>query len=886
MKIINKIVLIVNVMFFVFLLGLFFQNNVVNAEEKKYETEYAIYEETEVVANNMIGYGINHINTKAITTAKRFTNISSDLVVDSPQNVNILSVPSAKNIRVVNYTYLDDDGWTKQTLSKMVENFEQNNPGWAVIAGVNGDFYDINGKDMALPYHTNGTTVTNTDVLRAVESKSIGYYNDGSTSPLVIVDKASFTDYHVLTIYDEEDNIIATYNIDKINEEPQNNEVAVYYTYRVNKDSDEDGANDTYDEVSVTVPNENSFIIKSPLRCLPTSEPEIFAKGDISHINEERELNFGEFAIVTSNEEVKSKLSIGTTIRVQKELTGELQNCDQVMGVGSTLIENGVVSEDNSDGMRTDRHPRTCIGVKEDGTLMFFVIDGRQLDNDMYGMTQDEMGAMMAYYGCYQGVNIDGGGSSTFGIRDENGEFVIVNSPSDGHERLNANSLLVVVPELKISTSDYTDTSVKLSYGELAKGITVENIEVTINGITKQMDANEFIFEGLTNDTICEMTYTYDIAYEGITKTITSNKQTFKTGKVPPIVEKANFDVVDNNIVINYKITDVNNLVSIVMLNYKNGVLFIDEMENTGLTISLDNVVNFGMNIDINYQVDSEPNYATRKSHIVTWYPTNLDLSTYTSEEQIIINDLIETVNSILSILTKEEVLLKIDEVRFDISKMDAINQLESLYNKEYLEQNQFKIETIINEAINDVNGSNNIDEVNQILSNVIKEISAIEELERSKIETIYLLEFLLDEDYLDTIKENVETIINKAINDVNVANSVEEIIQIMSSSIEEIEALEEVEQTKINAIKELETLVSGKNFSKKNKEKAETILVNAKEDINECKYVDEINGILVDAKEEINSIKEKGCKSSSFIILIYTFSLTSLGLYLIKRKH
>lgn len=190
--------------------------------------------------------------------------------------------------------------------------------------------------------------------------------------------------------------------------------------------------------------------------------------------------------------------------------------CDQIMAVGSTLVQNGEVSTDNSDGMRQDRHPRTCIGVKEDGTLMFFVVDGRQQDNNMYGMTQDEQGAMMKYYDCYQGFNNDGGGSSTFGVRNENGEFVIMNSPSDGEERTNSNALLIVVPELKLNFSELEDDSVKLSYGNLSKGIEIENVMVTINGVTKEMKTNEFIFDGLTPNTICELNYSYDIIYNGV----------------------------------------------------------------------------------------------------------------------------------------------------------------------------------------------------------------------------------------------------------------------------------------------------------------------------------------------------------------------------------
>lgn len=91
----------------------------------------------------------------------------------------------------------------------------------------------------------------------------------------------------------------------------------------------------------------------------------VFAKGTIDKINETRELSFGQFAIVTKNEKVKEKLASGTLVRIQKKVTGDLEDCDQIQAVGSTLVENGIVSTNNSDGMREDRHPRTCIGIQE-----------------------------------------------------------------------------------------------------------------------------------------------------------------------------------------------------------------------------------------------------------------------------------------------------------------------------------------------------------------------------------------------------------------------------------------------------------------------------------------------------------------------------------------
>ncbi len=596
------------------------------AEETKIvDTEYATYQEDERIITEELGYGIEHIKTTAISTAKRCNNTSDTL--NSPQVVNILSVPSSQNVRVVNYTYPSNNGWAKQTLSKLVEYFEATNPGWAVVAGVNGDFYDWKAHDKALPYHTTGSTVSDGEVLRAIESKSIGYTNNGTANSFLYTDQMTFTDYHVLTIYDNNGEVLKTYPVDKLNEAPAAGELSILYTYRSNVHTDDDGIADTYEQHDITTPNTNSYIIENPIRCLPTDMPQIYGKGTISKINQIVKLTFGQFAIVTDNEEIKSYLEIGTTVRVQKEVTGEMAACDQIMAVGSTLIEDGIVSVDNSDGMRQDRHPRTCIGVKEDGTLMFFVIDGRQLDNNMYGMTQDEQGAMMKYYDCYVGFNNDGGGSSTFGVRNENGEFVIMNSPSDGEERTNSNALLIVVPELKLTTSNLEDDSIMLSYGTLSKGIEIQNLMVTLNGVTKKMETNEFVFEGLTPSTNYELTYTYDILYNGMKTSNVGRTQTFTTGKVPPKVQNASFDIANQNVVVKYNITDENNLASFGMINYNNGLAFIDDFSQTSTNIALDELTNFQINISIDYTVGSTPNRNNRLVVDVLWFPSQIDLT-------------------------------------------------------------------------------------------------------------------------------------------------------------------------------------------------------------------------------------------------------------------
>ena len=87
----------------------------------------------------------------------------------------------------------------------------------------------------------------------------------------------------------------------------------------------------------------------------------------------------------------------------------------------------------------TSVHPRTVLGFTEDGKkIVFMVVDGRSPLSD--GCTTPALGALMKYAGCYQALNVDGGGSTTLysdilGVR---------NRPSDGSERSDSNGIFAV----------------------------------------------------------------------------------------------------------------------------------------------------------------------------------------------------------------------------------------------------------------------------------------------------------------------------------------------------------------------------------------------------------------------------------------------------------
>ncbi|NMO96736.1 phosphodiester glycosidase family protein [Paenibacillus lemnae] len=101
-----------------------------------------------------------------------------------------------------------------------------------------------------------------------------------------------------------------------------------------------------------------------------------------------------------------------------------------------------------------DRHPRTAVGIRSDGTVFFVVIDGRGA-NGSTGFYIEELGLYMKELGAYQALNMDGGGSSTAVVTNGNGGYDIENTPINKVDGVNTpgaprdvfSSLLVVVEQ-------------------------------------------------------------------------------------------------------------------------------------------------------------------------------------------------------------------------------------------------------------------------------------------------------------------------------------------------------------------------------------------------------------------------------------------------------
>lgn len=96
-----------------------------------------------------------------------------------------------------------------------------------------------------------------------------------------------------------------------------------------------------------------------------------------------------------------------------KHSINELKKMDvqEAISFGPPLVINGTGTIKSGDG-GWGIAPRTCIGQRKDGTIIFLVIDGRQ-PGYSYGATLRDAQDVMIKLNAYNAVNLDGGNSST-----------------------------------------------------------------------------------------------------------------------------------------------------------------------------------------------------------------------------------------------------------------------------------------------------------------------------------------------------------------------------------------------------------------------------------------------------------------------------------------
>ena len=127
--------------------------------------------------------------------------------------------------------------------------------------------------------------------------------------------------------------------------------------------------------------------------------------------------------------EVNGKIKI---IDWNKEIeTNYKKNKGTVLASGPIMLENGRISDWSACGKSfiEERHPRSAIYIKADGTVVFITVDGRS-EGNAAGVSIPELAFLIRILGGKEAINLDGGGSTTLWLKGapENG---VLNYPSD-----------------------------------------------------------------------------------------------------------------------------------------------------------------------------------------------------------------------------------------------------------------------------------------------------------------------------------------------------------------------------------------------------------------------------------------------------------------------
>ena len=126
---------------------------------------------------------------------------------------------------------------------------------------------------------------------------------------------------------------------------------------------------------------------------------------------------------------------------------------DAVTAIGGyyRIVTNGAV------GPQTDNtaNPRTAIGIKADGSVIFYAIDGHQSGYSV-GATLTQVAQRLIELGCVDAVGLDGGGSTTIGATmPGNSSMEILNVPSGGSQRAVTNGIFLVSDLKPTGTLDH-----------------------------------------------------------------------------------------------------------------------------------------------------------------------------------------------------------------------------------------------------------------------------------------------------------------------------------------------------------------------------------------------------------------------------------------------
>ena len=374
------------------------------------------------------------------------TNVFWSSVSSDYRTENLITyTPNTSVTPIVTYGGVLTDRSSVSNTAKALE--EQ---GWRVVAGINGDFYNVNnglpigivvtqgqlrssdGGYYAIGFRADGTAILG----KPAVTMSVRYTVSGAAGEPLLDEAGN-------PLLDEAGNPLtaagtpaektlwpAAFN------KARTDSGIFLYTYDFNA-AHTTGSTQPGVDVICTV-QEGSFALGAATTLLV----ERVAEGEASPTLAPNQV------VLTANgnagdETLNSLRSIPVGTALTLTLTPADPGWNDVQyAVGSlySLVQNGSVVS----GLPTGSAPRTAVGQRSDGSLIFYTIDGRKPGHSI-GATMDQVARRLIELGCVTALCLDGGGSTTLAVTaptDTAAERI--NIPSDRVERFVSNQVFLV----------------------------------------------------------------------------------------------------------------------------------------------------------------------------------------------------------------------------------------------------------------------------------------------------------------------------------------------------------------------------------------------------------------------------------------------------------
>lgn len=334
------------------------------------------------------------------------------------------------DLRQENYVVYEPNGsvhpivtcgdYTTQLTTVSASARELESDGWRVVAGINGDYYDTATGVPLGSVMTDGT-------LRSItgENYAVGFYEDGT----VVMGKPN------LSVYAEPDES-AGFRVSALNYVRQSSYGIFLYDETFNARGTIGTSEKGVDVVCSVVRGELNIGGRLTLEV-----EEIIDGGIDTPVGHDEYVLSANLNAGSGYTDALRALREGERIVITVEAEDDAWNdVTNMIGALYQLVEDGEVCS----GLAAGAAPRTAVGIKRDGSLVLYTIDGRQSGYSI-GATLTQVAERLIELGCVTAMSLDGGGSTAMvATNPTETEASLVNTPSGGTERAVTNHLFLV----------------------------------------------------------------------------------------------------------------------------------------------------------------------------------------------------------------------------------------------------------------------------------------------------------------------------------------------------------------------------------------------------------------------------------------------------------